>query len=74
MEQILSEHLAELHSFYGDKMGVRIARKHVGWYLQSHDESKQFRSRFNAIEDTLEQKDSIAQYFARLRNGEVFAA
>ncbi len=74
VEQILSEHLAELHSFYGDKMGVRIARKHVGWYLQSHDESKQFRSRFNAIEDTLEQKDSIAQYFARLRNGEVFAA
>jgi len=74
VEQILSEHLAELHSFYGDKMGVRIARKHVGWYLQSHDESKQFRSRFNAIEDTVEQKDSIAQYFARLRNGEVFAA
>lgn len=74
VEQILQEHLAELHSFYGEKMGVRIARKHVGWYLQTHDESKQFRSRFNGIEDPLEQKDSIAQYFARLRNGEVFAA
>ncbi len=74
VEQILTEHLAELHSFYGEKMGVRIARKHVGWYLQSHDESKQFRQRFNAIEDALEQKDRIEQYFSGLRNGEVFAA
>lgn len=74
VEQILSEHLAELHNFYGEKMGVRIARKHVGWYLQSHDENKQFRTRFNGIEDALEQKDSIEQYFAGLRNGEVFAA
>lgn len=74
VEQILSEHLAELHGFYGEKMGVRIARKHVGWYLQSHDPSKQFRKRFNAIDDALEQKDSIEQYFSGLRNGEVFAA
>ena len=74
VEQILTEHLIELHSFYGEKMGVRIARKHVGWYLQSHDQSKQFRQRFNAIEDALEQKDRIEQYFSGLRNGEVFAA
>jgi len=74
VEQILTRHLAELHSFYGEKMGVRIARKHVGWYLQSHDQSRQFRKRFNTIEDALEQKDSIEQYFAGLRNGEVFAA
>nr|WP_257900351.1 tRNA dihydrouridine synthase DusB [Marinobacter sp. F4206] len=74
VERILIEHLAALHSFYGEKMGVRIARKHVGWYLQSHDQSKQFRKRFNAIDDALEQTDSIQQYFAGLRNGEVFAA
>ncbi|MBW0147616.1 tRNA dihydrouridine synthase DusB [Marinobacter arenosus] len=74
VEQILIEHLAALHSFYGEKMGVRIARKHVGWYLQSHDQNKQFRNRFNAIDDALEQTDSIQQYFAGLRNGEVFAA
>ncbi|MFO8141637.1 MAG: tRNA dihydrouridine synthase DusB [Marinobacter sp.] len=74
VEQILTEHLAELHSFYGEKMGVRIARKHVGWYLQSHDQSRQFRQGFNAIDDALEQKDRIEQYFSGLRNGEVFAA
>ena len=74
VEQILTEHLAELHSFYGEHMGVRIARKHVGWYLQSHDPDKEFRKRFNAIDDALEQKESIQQYFSGLRNGEVFAA
>nr|WP_241264638.1 tRNA dihydrouridine synthase DusB [Marinobacter daepoensis] len=74
VERILAGHLEELHEFYGELMGVRIARKHVGWYLQSHDDSKQFRKRFNAIDDAREQKDCIAQYFAGLRNGEVFAA
>ena len=74
VEQVLSEHLDALHRFYGETMGVRIARKHVGWYLQSHDEDKQFRKRFNAIDDAMAQKDRIQQYFAGLRNGEVFAA
>lgn len=74
VEQILTRHLNALHRFYGDFMGVRIARKHVGWYLQSHDESKQFRKRFNALDEAAEQRDSIQQYFAGLRNGEVFAA
>jgi len=29
----LINHLQALHQFYGDYLGVRIARKHVGWYL-----------------------------------------
>merc|ERR1711964_419479 len=33
VERILAGHLEELHRFYGELMGVRIARKHVGWYL-----------------------------------------
>ncbi len=74
VEQILMEHLLALHDFYGERMGVRIARKHVGWYLQSHDEGKQFRKRFNAIERAREQQDEIQQYFEGLRNEEVFAA
>lgn len=74
VEQILIEHLLALHDFYGERMGVRIARKHVGWYLQSHDIGKQFRKRFNAIECAREQQDEIQRYFEGIRNGEVFAA
>ncbi len=74
VEAILLDHLQALHYFYGDPMGVRIARKHVGWYLQAHDAGKQFRKRFNTLECAKAQSDSIQQYFAALRNGEVFAA
>ena len=31
--QLLVTHLQHLHDFYGEESGVRIARKHIGWYL-----------------------------------------
>ena len=31
---ILHNHVQALHAFYGEVMGPRIARKHVGWYLK----------------------------------------
>lgn len=30
--RVMLEHLTELHAFYGEHAGVRIARKHIGWY------------------------------------------
>ena len=36
VETILLEHIAGLYTFYGDYLGVRIARKHVSWYLQTN--------------------------------------
>jgi tRNA-dihydrouridine synthase len=42
VERILLEHLAALHAFYGDVMGVRIARKHVGWYLATLPGARSF--------------------------------
>lgn len=35
VRSILIGHVMELHQFYGDYMGVRIARKHVSWYIHS---------------------------------------
>ncbi len=35
MQSLLTEHLSELHAFYGEQAGVRIARKHIGWYAQN---------------------------------------
>jgi tRNA-dihydrouridine synthase B len=32
---IMLGHLQHLHAFYGEPAGVRIARKHLGWYLKS---------------------------------------
>jgi len=66
VSSILIGHVKELHQFYGDFMGVRIARKHVSWYMQTHDQGKLFRSRFNALESTNEQLDALNMYFDNL--------
>ncbi|WP_185962541.1 tRNA dihydrouridine synthase DusB [Thalassomonas sp. M1454] len=63
---ILLAHVQELHNFYGEFMGTRIARKHVSWYLQTHDQGKQFRSIFNAIEQPQEQLAALNVFFDKL--------
>ncbi len=35
--EIILEHLQAIYSFYGDQQGVRIARKHLSWYLKSEN-------------------------------------
>ena len=66
VQSILMEHLVNLHAFYGDVMGVRIARKHVSWYLQAHDREGQFRRVFNAIDSQQEQIETLEKYFETL--------
>jgi len=66
IRKILLGHLQELRSFYGDYLGVRIARKHVGWYLQAQPEGKTFRKEFNVLETAEEQTAAIERYFDNL--------
>lgn len=33
IKTIINQHLDNLYSFYGNVSGVRIARKHIGWYF-----------------------------------------
>ncbi|WP_082897232.1 tRNA dihydrouridine synthase DusB [Thalassotalea crassostreae] len=66
IKAILMGHVQELHMFYGEFMGTRIARKHVSWYLQTHDQGKQFRSIFNALETPNEQLDALNMFFDNL--------
>ncbi|SJN38109.1 tRNA dihydrouridine synthase B [Vibrio casei] len=63
VQNILLGHVQALHKFYGEFLGPRIARKHVGWYLKEHDESGDFRRIFNAIEDADQQLDVLKGYF-----------
>lgn len=60
---IMLRHVSALHEFYGDMMGVRIARKHVAWYLQTRQNGKAFRKTFNIIESTQDQLKAINTYF-----------
>ena len=63
---VLLGHLQELRTFYGDYLGVRIARKHVGWYLQAQPEGKTFRKEFNVLETAEEQTQALELYFERV--------
>ncbi|MCB5161327.1 tRNA dihydrouridine synthase DusB [Marinomonas sp. E8] len=63
VRQLVLTHVHALHQFYGDYLGVRIARKHVGWYLQTLADKSQFRSLFNRIDNTQEQLDELDAFF-----------
>jgi tRNA-dihydrouridine synthase B len=62
--EILRDHLHALHAFYGDYLGVRIARKHVGWYLQSCNDTRDFRQRFNQLETASDQVNAVDAFFS----------
>ncbi|WP_116473812.1 tRNA dihydrouridine synthase DusB [Zobellella maritima] len=65
-QAIIREHVAALHAFYGEVLGVRIARKHVGWYLQESDAGRDFRNDFNALDEPQQQLGALEQYFANI--------
>lgn len=44
---ILIEHLKRLYAHYGEEAGVRVARKHLGWYAKERTGSSTFRERVN---------------------------
>ncbi len=63
IQAILRGHLGALYEFYGEFSGVRIARKHVGWYLSTLSGGKEFRKQFNELESVEEQMASITRFF-----------
>ncbi len=46
---VMREHLTDLHAFYGEVMGPRIARKHIGWYLDGIGNLDDARREFNRL-------------------------
>lgn len=62
-QRVMCRHLLALHEFYGEIAGVRIARKHIGWYINNLTDGKAFTQQFNKIENHLEQQDLLQQFF-----------
>ncbi len=66
--QVLNRHLQNLYQFYGELSGVRIARKHIGWYIKAHhDPAKQetdlFRKDINQINNADTQIKLVTEFF-----------
>ena len=57
-------HLHALHAFYGEDMGVRIARKHLGWYVKGLPNSAELRKQLHAVNGFDEVEGIFAAYLA----------
>ena len=66
---ILLGHLRALHAFYGEQMGVRIARKHLGWYAKDRPENHAFRAVVNQAVSADAQLRLTTDYFDALVAG-----
>jgi tRNA-dihydrouridine synthase B len=59
-------HYDAMLSHYGVNVGVRIARKHIGWYSKGLRGSSEFRAVVNRVDDPTQVKMMIADFFAPL--------
>lgn len=60
--RVIGEHVTALHRFYGAGRGLKVARKHVQWYLEGLgvDPRADHAQAFNRITDPVEQLDWVA--------------
>ena len=69
VRDILLGHLRDLHSFYGESSGVRIARKHLGWYAKDRPENRAFLAVANTATTAEDQLRLTRDYFDALVAG-----
>lgn len=60
---LMSEHLQAHYAFYGEYMGLRTARKHIGWYVRDLLGGEDFRQRMNRMESCEEQLAAVDAFF-----------
>ncbi|GAA0420283.1 tRNA dihydrouridine synthase DusB [Massilia aurea] len=71
VRELMHEHLPAHYAFYGEFIGVRTARKHIGWYVQDLPDGEEFRQRMNLLESTAEQLAAMDDFLkSQHRHGE----
>ncbi len=74
LRDIMLDHLNELHRFYGELTGVRVARKHLSWYCKSLANAGEFRHQVVRVDSASEQISLTKSYFDREDGGVSLAA
>lgn len=69
VRDVLLGHVRALHAFYGEPRGVRIARKHLGWYAKDRPEHAEFLDVVYRADSAEEQLTLTAEYFDALEGG-----
>jgi tRNA-dihydrouridine synthase B len=63
---LIIEHYAAMLDHYGSETGVKLARKHLGWYTKGLPGSAEFRNRVNFIDDPRAVLDALEEFYAGL--------
>jgi tRNA-dihydrouridine synthase B len=63
---IMISHLEALYSFYGEMKGVRVARKHLGWYCRLHPEVGHLPAGLLTTECAREQQALTSEFLSGL--------
>jgi len=62
----LLEHLQDHYALYGEHIGVRTARKHIGWAVRALPGGEAFRAAMNTLDDTASQVRAVSTFFDEL--------
>ena len=68
-ETVIS-HYHDMIEHYGEIVGVKNARKHIGWYTAGLPDSAKFRMLFNQILDSNQAIDLINEFFEKTQQNE----
>ncbi len=63
---VVLNHYDEIIEHYGEDIGMKIARKHLGWYSSGLPNSGEFRATINQLNNVDEVKDRVKQFYGPL--------
>jgi tRNA-dihydrouridine synthase B len=64
VHRVMRDHLCRLHDFYGERHGVKVARKHIGWYLKARPDTKQILYDLMRVQSANEQFQLLEKHFS----------
>ncbi|MGH8188840.1 MAG: tRNA-dihydrouridine synthase, partial [Steroidobacteraceae bacterium] len=73
VRDIMRAHLRDLHAFYGEEAGVRVARKHIDWYAKGRAVGHALRNAVMRAEDARTQLASAQAYFDALGHAQLLS-
>lgn len=71
---VIDAHLRDIHAFYGNQLGVRVARKHISWYTKGIPGADRFRKRVNTVSSAKLQRIVARDFFNRQLDNKMIAA
>lgn len=74
LRDMMLDHLRDMHRFYGEETGVRVARKHINWYCRHLVNAGEFRNRVMRVDCAREQLRLTSEFFDSNRGGVSLAA